>query len=266
MNALALTVDHLCVSRRGQTVIENVSARFLAGEITAICGPNGAGKSTLVQAVAGLLPYQGDIRFAEAGAPGMDELAYLPQGVAVRSNLSVFEIVLLGRIERLGWRVAGADLDAAARALSATGLEAFAQRPIGSLSGGQQQLALLAQRLVREPKILLVDEPTSALDLRRQLLVLDMLSRYAVEQNAVVVTVLQDLSLAARFAASMLMLDHGRVIAAGTAPEVIDPPTIRSAYGVEAEILTSSLGHPCVAPMRPTNRFIQLDSDTGRRS
>ncbi len=249
-----LRLDRLSVRRGGRDILREVSAEFRAGAVTALCGPNGAGKSTLVQAMAGLLPSRGSCRLDGRAAPTSADLAYLPQSTAVRASLTVFEVVLLGRIERLRWHLSAGDLDAAARTIAAVGLADLAQRVMATLSGGQQQLVLLAQRLVREPHILLLDEPTSALDLRRQLLVLDLISGYARERDAVVVAVLHDLSLAARYASRLLLLHEGRLVADGPPAEVLTAGILRGVYGVEVEILRSSGGDPLVAPMKPADR------------
>jgi len=245
----ALELVGVTVARGRRTVVTGVTAVVAAGSITALVGPNGAGKSTLLGAVAGVLPCRGTI--AMGGEPlRPHEVAYMPQSMAVRASLTVLEIVLLGRIERLGWRVATEDLSRAGDALRALGLDELAHSRVDALSGGQQQLALLAQRLVRRPRLLLLDEPTSALDLARQLQVLDRLADYARDSGAVVVVALHDLSLAARYAATLLLMKDGTLVASGSAGAVLTPAAIRRAYGVEVEVLKTSLGHPAIAPLR----------------
>lgn len=248
----SLRLDHVGVIRGGRHVVEEVSAGLPPGTVTAIVGPNGAGKSSLLGAIAGVLPASGSIAWDDGSPSDRQEIAYMPQSAAIRTTLSVFEVVLLGRLERLGWRVHDAEVTAAAEALGALGLEDVAERQIGTLSGGQQQLVLLAQQLARRPRLLVLDEPTSALDLCRQLLVLDHLAAYAREADAVVLVALHDLALAARYAAQILLLCKGRLLRGGGPIDVLKPETIRAAYGVEAEILTTSQGHLLVAPICAT--------------
>jgi iron complex transport system ATP-binding protein len=112
----------------------------------------------------------------------------------------------------------------------------FAASPLNELSGGQRQLAVLAQSLVRDPKILLLDEPTSALDLRHQVEVMTVLHAIARDDGCIVVLVLHDLALAAKWADRFVVLQDGRVAASGLTPEVLTPDVVRAIYGVEAEI------------------------------
>ena len=249
MSDRGLSLDGVGVDRSGRTILAGVTASLQSGGIAAICGPNGAGKSTLIQAIAGMLPHRG--RIAWNGAPtDRRTLAFLPQATLVRASLSVLEVVLLGRIEALHWRLRDDDLAAAVGALELVGMGELAPRRMDTLSGGQQQLVLLAQRLVRAPRLLLLDEPTSALDLRRQLTVLGILDRYARTTGALVVIVLHDLSLAARYARDLLLLVDGRLCRGGAPGEVLRPELLREIYGIEVEILADSAGNPIIAPVR----------------
>ena len=248
MTAALLTLRGVSVERGGRNVVDGVCATLPGGGIAALCGPNGAGKSSLMAAVAGLAAHRGEILWNGA-ALDRAAVAFMPQAAAVRATLTVLETVLLGRLDRLGWHLADRDLSAAGDALESVGQLHLAERRIDTLSGGQQQLVLLAQRLMRKPRLLLLDEPTSALDLARQLVVLDMLEAYAHDNGALVLVALHDLSLAARYASTLLLLAEGTLISSGCPAEVLNADTIRSAYGVEAEILRSSAGHPVIAPL-----------------
>lgn len=251
----ALELRDIHVARGGNAIVKGVSAHLPCGGITAICGPNGAGKSTLMAAIANLLPHRGKTLWQDR-RPNERDLSFMPQALGIRAQLSVLEVVLLGRLERLSWSLSASDIDAADTAMQAVGISELAERRIDTLSGGQQQLVLLAQRLIRKPRILLLDEPTSALDLRRQLLVLDILQSYAREAKAVVAIVLHDLSLAARYGDRLLLLHEGRTACFGPPSDVLDETVLRTVYGVEAEILTTSAGTPVVAPLSPHLREV----------
>lgn len=251
----ALELHDIHVARGGSIIVKGISAHLPSGGITAICGPNGAGKSTLMAAIASLLPHKGQALWHNRRADQRD-LSFMPQALDIRAHLSVLEVVLLGRLERLSWSLSHADIDAADAAMEAVGIGNLAERRIDTLSGGQQQLVLLAQRLIRKPKILLLDEPTSALDLRRQLLVLDILRSYARETNAVVAIVMHDLSLAARYGDRLLLLHEGQTACFGSPSDVLNEDLLRTVYGVEAEILTTSAGTPVVAPLSPHLRGV----------
>jgi len=248
VTAPLLEIERVAIRRGRTTVVSDLTVSLGAG-LTAICGPNGSGKSSLLAALAGLLPYGGAVRLE--GRPFHPaDLAYMPQAAALAADLTAFEVVLLGRLDRLRWRVGEDDLAAAVAALDDLGIADLAERPVRALSGGQQQLVLLAQKLVKRPRVLLLDEPTSALDLQRQLAVLEWLSAYAASAGALVVAVLHDLSLAARYATRLLLLRDGRLHADGAPEAILDPATIDAVYGVEAEILRIRTGQPVVAPLR----------------
>ncbi len=244
----SLELQDIRVGRGGNPIVKGINAHLPRGGITAICGPNGAGKSTLMAAIANLLPHTGKALWGER-RPDERDLSFMPQALGIRAQLSVLEVVLLGRLDKLSWSLRATDIDAADAAMEAVGISDLAERRIDTLSGGQQQLVLLAQRLIRKPQILLLDEPTSALDLRRQLLVLDILQCYAREAEAVVVIVMHDLSLAARYGDRLLLLHEGKTACFGPPTDVLDEDVLRNVYGVEAEILRTSAGTPVVAPL-----------------
>lgn len=242
-----LELSGLDVRRGGARILRDVSVSLESGQVVGVIGPNGAGKSTLLAAIAGLLPHGGEVRWngaaLPAGGPG-----YMPQSTRAQADLSALETVLLGRHERLGWRVREADLAAAAAALASLDLEHLAERRLATLSGGQQQLVMLAQRLVRRPALLILDEATSALDLRHQMAVLDHLRAYVRQTGALVLIAIHDLNLAARHAKRLLLLSQGRLVAAGLQDKVLTVAQLRRTYGIEVEILHSADGHPVIVP------------------
>lgn len=234
-------------------VLEGITAGLAAGEVTALIGPNGAGKSTLLRAAAGLLPASGAVLLdGRAAAPDARRaaVAYMPQDTSAVSSLTLLEVVLLGRLRSLGLRLPAGLVAEAETELSRFGLAALADRTLDAVSGGQRQLVYLAQALFRRPRVLLLDEPTAALDLRHQLVVLDTVRRTARQHGVVVAAAMHDLSLAARFADTVLCLCGGRLDATGTPSEVLSPERLRRVYGVEAELLADSDGRPHVSPLR----------------
>lgn len=245
-------------------IVEDISASFPRGQITAICGPNGAGKSTLMGAMAGNLAHDGGC-FYKGRTPTAEELSFMPQALGLRAQLSVLEVVLLGRLDRLGWVLHRTDVDAAEAAMISVGIQDLAARRVDTLSGGQQQLVLLAQRLIRKPDILLLDEPTSALDLRRQLVVLEILKTYASIHKAAVVIVMHDLSLAARYGEYLLLLQDGRCAGSGTPAAILDERMIRKVYGVDAEVLYTSEGIPVIAPLCPSSSTRHVEGVSSNR-
>ena len=252
-----LRVRKLVVKIDHSVILNDISLSIQPGETIALLGPNGAGKSTLIKAIAGILPAaEGGVDLSDENEDNfvpdrIHQIAYLPQEGIARTGLTVLESVLLGRHDKLGLRVGDRDLIAAHGALNQFGITALADRRLDTLSGGQRQLAGLAQAFYREPKIMLLDEPTSALDLYRQMLVLDTLGQLAKQRRMAIVCVLHDLSLAARFAERVLFMKEGHLIADDKCQDVMNADMLRRIYDIEAEILIGREGHLHVAPVRP---------------
>ena len=143
---MSLTVSSLCFSYGSSKVLKGIDAEFIPG-INGILGPNGAGKSTLAKCIAGVLrPTSGTVSFA--GVDGKPSMSYLSQDSPAIRNLSVLEYMLLGKADELGIKVTGEDIDAAYRPLEKLGIADLAEKDMGSLSGGQRQMASIAQCLV----------------------------------------------------------------------------------------------------------------------
>ena len=236
-----LEIRDLAVNRSGRPVIRDAGLRVPGGELTGLVGPNGSGKSTLLSAIAGVLPSTGTILLD--GAPVKREmLSFLPQSHTVGTQLTALEILLLGSHEKLGWRVPDTALDMADDVISRFGIADLASRKMNSLSGGQQQIVLLAQRLMRSPRLVLLDEPTSALDLHHQLSVIGILRDYAASTPAVVLASIHDLSLASRQCGWIVLIDGGEVRGCDKPDEVLADVNIRSVYNVETDIYRNPEG------------------------
>jgi iron complex transport system ATP-binding protein len=236
---------------RGRPVLRGLSCGPIpSGCVTALVGPNAAGKSTLLRAIAGLVPARGSIRFGAQELVGMASrerarhLAFMPQALPQDTGLSVIE-ALIG-----AWRAMpdgmlrgseAALLHRVGEVLDRLNLGPLGMLPLQSLSGGQRQMVALAQAIIRDPPLLLLDEPTSALDLRRQLEVMGLLGALAREGRTVVV-VLHDLSLAARWADCLLVVNNGEAQGFGPSDSVLTAEMLDAVYGVEARIETCSRG------------------------
>lgn len=188
--------------------VDGVDFKVAPGQACALVGPNGAGKSTVLKAVVGLLkPQSGTAVFG----PTEPRVAYMPQTAPTGTGLTALEVVLLGRLGRLGLRVHDRDLAAAMTALAATRADSLASRGLDELSGGEVQRVLLAQALVRDPTALVLDEPTSSLDLAHQLEALHLVRVETRARRMTTLMVLHDLTLAARFADVIAVLAGGRL-------------------------------------------------------
>ena len=245
---MSLELKSVSVMRGKARILKDISGRLEPGQIVGLIGPNGTGKSTLVNAIATLYPFGGTIHWK--GRPvKLGEIGYMPQQCHVRADISVTETVLLGRHEGLSWRVDNAMVDEAIAVLDEFGIGHLRSRSMNTLSGGQQQLVLLAQRLLRSPELLLLDEATSALDVRHQMQVFDRLREYVDRTGALVVIAIYDLNLASRHTDTIMLLNGGYVAGLGSFNEVVCEEALRTVYGIEAELLRASNGQTVVLPL-----------------
>jgi len=247
-----LEIDALRVAYRGRPVIDGLTLPAInGGGLVSLVGPNGAGKTSLLRAMAGLVPARGAI-----GLDGiaLDRLAlrerarhvaYMPQTLPQGVALSVLETVIAALLASPAAIDVASEAQAARTALAqleAIGARELAGRRLDELSGGQRQLASLAQALVRAPRVLLLDEPTSALDLRHQHEVMAVARDYARRTGAVVIAVLHDLQAAARVSDRIVVLDKGRVVADGAPLDALTPDLLAGVWKVAARIERCSLG------------------------
>lgn len=212
-----------------------VSARGMVG----IIGPNGSGKTTLLRAVSRLLKPKGgsihldgkDIWQMKYGELAK-KIAVVSQG-ASEETLTVEEFVLLGRIpyfEGLQFLETDHDFEVAEECMTLTGVIKLKDRPIGQISGGERQLALIARALTQEPALLLLDEPTTYLDIAHQVEILDLIRRFNRKTGLTVLMVLHDLNLASEYCDKLVLLSNGRVRKQGAPEEVLDYRTIEEVY------------------------------------
>ncbi|MDG6093807.1 ABC transporter ATP-binding protein [Acetobacter sp. AN02] len=237
-----LTIGPVTVRRGRKVVLDEVRCGPLRpGEVAGLLGPNGSGKSTLLRMVAGLLPAAGRAELDGLDLSGLSAArrgvfcAYMPQAPLPQLMLGVGEML------EAAARVAGVPAARVADLLGRLGLENFARRPVGALSGGQRQLVALALALIREPRILLLDEPLSALDLRHQLRVMEIVARETRMRGMVTIIVLHDLTMALRHTDHVVLLKGGRVFGEGVPEDVITRDSLSALWGVCARVTTDGV-------------------------
>jgi iron complex transport system ATP-binding protein len=241
----------------GRPVVRSVDVSVADGEWLGLIGPNGAGKTTLLRAMARLVPFAGEIVLdgQVLGSLSRSELARLvavvPQEPSTPPWMTVAEYVLLGRTPHLGplAKEGARDRDAAARALGRLDLLAFADRRLGTLSGGEKQRVVVARALAQEARIVLLDEPTAALDIGHQQQALELLDGLRADSGLTLVAAMHDLTLAAQYADRMVLLDAGRVTADGPPHEVLTEALIAEHYGASIQVVMVD-GRPAVVPTR----------------
>ena len=243
---MSIEVQNQSFSYGDRPVLHDISFRVEKGEFLSILGPNGVGKSTLFRCVLGLLSgYTGQVLVDGADSRSFSvreaarHIAYIPQSSHPIFNYSVFDIVLMGRTSGLSTFRSPKKQDAelCRWALEKVGIPHLSDRCFHRLSGGEQQLVLIARALVQKAPILMLDEPTASLDFGNQLLVLEQCRNLAREGYTVIQTT-HNPEQSYRYSDRILPIQHGRVLAEGTPKEVLTEKTIRALYGVEVDVVS----------------------------
>ncbi len=240
-------------------IIRGVSLDVMKGDFLGIIGPNGSGKTTLLRLMNRVLrPSSG-----RALCMGRDIVSMHPreffrtaacvtQESFVRFSYTAGEIVLMGRIPHLGRFQAESrkDLGIAERALSETCTGDLRRKKMHELSAGERQRVMIAKALCQEPAILFLDEPTAHLDIGHETLILDLLRRLNERENLTIILVIHDLNAAAEYCKSIILMERGRVYAAGTPAEVLTYGNIEQVY--KTVVVTSRnpiTGKPFIMPV-----------------
>jgi zinc/manganese transport system ATP-binding protein len=253
----------------GRALWSRVNLEIWPGEFVAVLGPNGVGKSTLVKVLLGILQAAaGEVRvLGEPAGRAGHRVGYLPQRRSFDASLRIRGIDIVG----LGWdgdrwgvplpglggrrRAAKTRI---AEVIELVGASAYAQRPIGQCSGGEQQRLLIAQALVRRPELLLLDEPLDSLDLPNQVAMAELVGRICREEGVAVVMVAHDVNPILSQLDRVVYLAEGGAVA-GDPEQVITSETLSRLYATSIEVLRTSDGRLVVvgqpeAPARHSDR------------
>ena len=244
-------------------LISDVSVSFAPGGLHLIIGPNGAGKSTLIKVLARLLrPHNGKVEYEGVDVQQASESdlakrrAVLSQAIEVAFPLTVREVVMMGRYPHFGGRPSHSDEKIVDELMEFFDVTEFGERNYQTLSGGERQRVNFARVLAQlwradsrsqqasgsnatpsSCRYLFLDEPLTFLDIRHQIAFMKKVRAFADAPDVVTVGVVHDLNLAARFADRIVLLNHGRVVANGTAAEVLTTERIHDVFGVEATFI-----------------------------
>jgi iron complex transport system ATP-binding protein len=241
-----IRVQNLCFSYEElKDILIDISIDINEGEFVGIIGPNGAGKSTLIKLIAGLLQSNHSTitlsskNIVDYQAKQLAQiLGYVPQKVEIPFTFTVQQVVEMGRFPYLQGIFhqdvyKEQEVDIAMKWMDLVGLR---NRSFSTLSGGEQQRAIIASVLAQQAKVLLLDEPTSALDLKHQQGIYRILKRLADEEGKTIIIVTHDINLAAQFCKRLILVNKGKIIADGLPDQVLQFQLIQQVYGVKVYI------------------------------
>jgi iron complex transport system ATP-binding protein len=247
-----ISVNDISVTIGNKVLLNKVSASFEPGKMNLIIGPNGAGKSTLIKVLSRqLAPTSGRVNYdgTDVNTLSISDLAkirsVLSQNVALAFPLRVSEVVMMGRYPHFVGKPGPHDEQAVQEAMKFFDVSDLADRNYLTLSGGEKQRVQFARVLCQiwhsqgQLRYLMLDEPLTFLDIHYQFQFMNQVTALLSKMDLVVIGVVHDLNLAARFADSILLLHEGRVLAQGSKKDVLTKQNIMTAFQMEPQIIHS---------------------------
>ncbi len=245
-----ISVENLGFAWGSHRVLDNLSFKIEPGTVTSILGPNGSGKTTLLKLMLGFLkPLNGKIKLGSDDIADLDlatrakKMAYVPQRHSAVFSYKVLDVVALGRIPyaNIFCRITDADYQLAANSLAQLGISTLAERPYTDISGGEQQLVLIARALVQQAEILIMDEPVSGLDYGNQLMLLKQLRKLS-QSGITCIKTTHYPEHALWTSDRAIFIKSGKIIAAGNSVDVINSATLKELYNADINIVESEAG------------------------
>lgn len=247
---MSLSVENLSFSYGKAPVLRDVTFTAEKGELLSVLGPNGVGKTTLFRCMLGTLtPASGRVTVDGCDLTALPprerarRIAYIPQIHPATFGYTALDTVLMGAARQLNafQQPGAAQMRQAEEALEQVGAAHLRERSFTHLSGGEQQLVLIARALAQHAEVLMMDEPTSALDYGNQLRILQMVRRLAAQGYTVVLST-HNPQHALTFAHRLLVLQGGTSAALGRPADVLTPELMASLYGVQVDFLDTASG------------------------
>jgi zinc/manganese transport system ATP-binding protein len=243
-----IVANGLQVGYADRVVWTNATFQVDQGEFVAVIGPNGAGKTTLFRLLLGLRrPTHGVLKvFGESPRRGNPRIGYVPQRHTIDNDTHVAaqSLVRLGISgDRWGPGFAGRTEESTAQAaLAAVGAAPLADKPLGSMSGGELQRVFLAEALVGDPQMLLLDEPLSHLDIRRSRELVEVIHGLVRRRGVTTLLVAHDINPLIECLDKVIYIANGNV-ASGAPADVLTSRSLSELYGVPVEVLHDSRGN-----------------------
>jgi len=245
-----LSAKNITYKVGGKTLLDNISVDFEEGNLNLIIGPNGAGKSTLIKIICSQIkPESGAVHYAgkNIAATSLSELAQirsvLSQNIELAFPLTVKEVVMMGRYPHYDGKPGQKDEAACQEAMDFFDVSAMADRNYMTLSGGEKQRVHFARVIAQiwcpvtgSNRYLILDEPLTFLDVHYQFDFMHKITTLLKSKDIVVIGVVHDLNLAARFADKIILLNNGKLLASGNKNEVLTKENITTAYRLEPVI------------------------------
>ena len=252
-----LTVTDVVVVLGGATILDGITLEVATGGWMGVVGPNGAGKSTLLRSVVADVPFYGAVSVDGTSLVSLDSrqrarlISYVPQRPVYPPGMSVFDFVLLGRTPHMGRLAAerSEDIEKVWGALGSLSIDSFADRDVGSLSGGETQRVSLARVLAQDAPVLVLDEATASLDVAAQHHVLELIDRVRVEKGMTIVSAIHDLTAAAQFCDAVAVMAEGRVVASGRPGDVLTEETLGAVFEPTIRVVEVD-GAPVIVSLR----------------
>lgn len=241
---MSIEIKDLCFGyQKDRLILDHLCLAMEDGKVSTIIGSNGAGKTTLLRCMLGLLPYQGAISISGRDMRTCTRqqlsllMAYVPQKCNVTYNYESIEMVMMGSSGRIGRYASPGKKEEkeAMEAMEKIGIASLAHRLFWEISGGEQQLVLIARSLMQRARTLLLDEPVSSLDFANQARVLGGIKALACEGYCVILTS-HNPDQTFRYSDRIVAVKRGSVLCQGTPHEVITAPLIKELYGIATEV------------------------------
>ncbi len=248
MRATVLNIEDAVVSYREDIALRGVSLKVKSEEFVGIIGPNGAGKTTLLTIVNGLgkllsgrVWVLGDYLTLSNSHSLRKKVGYVPQveNIDPRMPMNVREVVMIGRYGLLGLlRKPGKhDWEIVDEMLELVGMTHLAQRPIGHLSGGEQQRVAIARCLAQEPELFLLDEPTASLDWKAQTEILELVKRIHDSRRLTTLFVTHDLSCLPVACDRVVLMKEGLIWSEGSPNELLTDGNLSRLYDMPISVV-----------------------------
>lgn len=247
-----LKVENITYKVGNKTLLKNVSVIFEPGKLNLIIGPNGAGKSTLIKAICNQIKTdQGAIYYGNKNSTDYTHLelakirSVLSQNIEITFPLKVWEVTMMGRYPHFTSKPTTKDEVACEEAMRFFDVWDMADRNYTTLSGGEKQRVNFARVMTQiwypdttNCRYLILDEPLTFLDVYYQFQFMNQLLDLLKDKNLIVIGVVHDLNLAAKFADTITLINKGEIVASGEKKEVLCKENIKAAYQLEPTIYT----------------------------